>query len=82
MNQSIKARTSLYCQICFIYWDIMPCSLLKINQGFGGTWHLHLQAQRISQARKQCQEGSSKSNPHVNSSGLYGKKEAAKQVVE
>jgi hypothetical protein len=26
-----------------IFWDIMPCSPLKVNQHFGGTCCLHLQ---------------------------------------
>jgi hypothetical protein len=33
-----------------IFWDIM-LYLLKVNQHSGGTCHLHLQGQRISQAR-------------------------------
>jgi hypothetical protein len=27
-----------------IFWDIMPCSVLKINQRFGGTYRLHIHA--------------------------------------
>jgi hypothetical protein len=27
-----------------IFWDITPCSLLKVIIRFGGTYHLHLQA--------------------------------------
>jgi hypothetical protein len=26
-----------------IFWDITPCSPLKVNQRFGGTYRLHLQ---------------------------------------
>jgi hypothetical protein len=26
-----------------IFWDITPCSPLKVNQSFGGTYHLNLQ---------------------------------------
>jgi hypothetical protein len=37
-----------------VFWDITPCSLLKVNQRFRGTCCLHLQGQRISQARNQC----------------------------
>jgi hypothetical protein len=33
------------------FWDITPCGPLKVDQCFGGTYHLHLQYQRISQAR-------------------------------
>jgi hypothetical protein len=36
-----------------IFWDIMPCSPLKVNRRFGGIYHLHLQDQRISRARNQ-----------------------------
>jgi hypothetical protein len=34
----------------------MPCIPLRLNQRFGGTYHLHLQGQRISQARKKHEE--------------------------
>jgi hypothetical protein len=36
-----------------IFWDITPCSSLKVNRRFGGTYILHLQARRIIQARNQ-----------------------------
>jgi hypothetical protein len=47
-----------------VFWDIGPCSPLKVNRRFGGTYRLHLQG-RISQARYQreirwqveCQKG-------------------------
>jgi hypothetical protein len=26
-----------------IFWDITPCSPLKVNRRFGGTYRLHLQ---------------------------------------
>jgi hypothetical protein len=38
---------------CSTFWDITPHSPLKVNQSFGGTYSLHLQSRRISQARKQ-----------------------------
>jgi hypothetical protein len=41
-----------------VFWDITPCSPLKVNRRFGGTCHLHLQCQRISQANKQREAGS------------------------
>jgi hypothetical protein len=28
----------------FIFWDITPCSPLKVNRCFGGTWRFHLLA--------------------------------------
>jgi hypothetical protein len=33
--------------------DITPCSPLKANRRFGGTYRFHLQGQRISRARNQ-----------------------------
>jgi hypothetical protein len=36
-----------------IIWDITSYSPLKVNRRFGGTYDLHLQGQRISQARIQ-----------------------------
>jgi hypothetical protein len=40
------------------FWDITPCSLLKVNRRFGGKCHLHLQGRRISQERNRHEEGS------------------------
>jgi hypothetical protein len=37
----------------YIFWDIMPCSHLKINGRFGGKYRLQLQDGRINQARNQ-----------------------------
>jgi hypothetical protein len=42
-----------------IFWDITPCSQLKVNRRFGGTYRLSLQSRRICQARNQ------ESLPHV-----------------
>jgi hypothetical protein len=36
-----------------IFWDITPCSPLKVNRRFRGMYRLHLQGQGISQARNQ-----------------------------
>jgi hypothetical protein len=38
-----------------IFWDTNLCSPLKVNRRFGGTCRLHLQCQRISQARNQLE---------------------------
>jgi hypothetical protein len=47
-----------------VLWYITPCSQLKVNRRFGGTFRLHIHGQRISQARnqqgkysKECQAG-------------------------
>jgi hypothetical protein len=36
-----------------IFWDITPCSPLKINHCSGRTYHRHLQGRRISRAINQ-----------------------------
>jgi hypothetical protein len=36
-----------------IFWDITPCSPLKVNRRFGRTYRLHLQDRSISQVRNQ-----------------------------
>jgi uncharacterized membrane protein YhaH (DUF805 family) len=36
-----------------VFWVIMPCSPLKVNRRFGGTYRLHFQG-RISRARYQA----------------------------
>jgi hypothetical protein len=41
----------------FIFWNITPCSPLKIKPSFGGTCRLYLQGRRINQARNQCEAG-------------------------
>jgi membrane protein insertase Oxa1/YidC/SpoIIIJ len=43
----------LYVLKSSFFCDIMPCSPLKVSQSFGGMYHLHLNGQRISQARNQ-----------------------------
>jgi hypothetical protein len=36
------------------FWDITPCTPLKVNRRFGGICRLHLQGRRISQASFTC----------------------------
>jgi hypothetical protein len=40
-----------------IFWDVTPCSLLKVNQRFGGRCRHHLQGRRKSRARNQLDSG-------------------------
>jgi hypothetical protein len=35
-----------------IFWDIARCSPLSVNRSFGGTYHLHLQGQKIKLNQK------------------------------
>jgi hypothetical protein len=44
--------------ISSIFWDITPCRPWKNNRCFGGTYLLHLESWRISQARSQHEAGS------------------------
>jgi hypothetical protein len=37
----------------FIFWDITPCSPLKVHRRFGGTCCIHFQGRIISEARTQ-----------------------------
>jgi hypothetical protein len=43
-NMSVKS---------YIFLDITPCSLFKVNQRFGGACRLHLRGREIIQARYQ-----------------------------
>jgi hypothetical protein len=38
-----------------VFWDITPCSVLKVSWHFGGTCCLHLWGWRISQERSLCE---------------------------
>jgi hypothetical protein len=41
-----------------MFWDITQCIPSKVNIHFAGTYHLHLQGRRLSQARNQHKSGS------------------------
>jgi hypothetical protein len=41
----------------YTFWDITPCSLLKVNRRFGGTRSRYLLGLRISHAKKKHQMG-------------------------
>jgi hypothetical protein len=45
LTPSWVTRTTLWCKSSF-FWDITPCSPLKVNWCFGGTCHLYLHGQR------------------------------------
>jgi hypothetical protein len=38
-----------------VFWNITPCSPLKVNRCFGGTCRLYLKGRRISPAGNQCE---------------------------
>jgi hypothetical protein len=41
-----------------LFWDMTPCSPVKVNRRFGRTYRLHLEGRRVSQARNQHVAGS------------------------
>jgi hypothetical protein len=55
-----------------VFWDITPCSPLKVNRRTGETCRLHLQGPRISQARNQREAGGKQSNQLANISDYIG----------
>jgi hypothetical protein len=57
-----------------VFWDIMPCSSVKVNQRFGGTYRLHLQGQKVSQARNKHEAGSKQSSLTLNMEAIYSPK--------
>jgi hypothetical protein len=40
-----------------ILWDIMPCSPLKVNRRFGGTYYLHFHGRKGNQVINQYEVG-------------------------
>jgi hypothetical protein len=45
-----------------IFWDITPCSLLKVKRHSRGTYHLHLQCQRIQAEQDSIVKAGGKQN--------------------
>jgi hypothetical protein len=50
----IKKTYSFQCEN-YIFWDITPDNLLKVNGSFGGIFRVHLHTRRISEAGNQCE---------------------------
>jgi hypothetical protein len=42
----------------YIFWDITPSIMMKINRHFGGIYRLHLQGRSVSQTRNNHRSGS------------------------
>jgi hypothetical protein len=42
----------------FIFWDILPCRPVEIIRRVGGIYRLHIQGQRVSQARNRLEADS------------------------
>jgi hypothetical protein len=59
-----EVLTAVVVKSC-IFWDVTPCSPLKLNRRFGGTCRLHLQGRRISQARNQREAGGKLNGLHA-----------------
>jgi hypothetical protein len=45
-----------------IFWDITPCSLLKVSRRFGGPYRLHLQGRKISREENLHEAGAKQSS--------------------
>jgi hypothetical protein len=60
VNSGFEVLTAVVIK-SFIFWDITPCSPLKVSRLFGRTYRLHLHGRRISQARIQREAGSKQS---------------------
>jgi hypothetical protein len=43
---SVNTCYELMHDLSTIFWDITPCSQLKVNRRFGGIYHLHLQVSK------------------------------------
>jgi hypothetical protein len=56
-----------------IFWDIKPCSPLKVKRCFGGAFRLHIQGGRISPARNQGDAGRKQTNQLDKASDYTGK---------
>jgi hypothetical protein len=63
-NCIVKRFTKYYYVVkSSVFWDILPCSQLKVNQPFGRKCRLDHQGQKISQARDDREAGSKKVKP-------------------
>jgi hypothetical protein len=65
----------MFCLKISIFWDITPCSPLKVNRRFGGTCRPHLHGRRICQARNQGASTRQTEQSACRNSGLYRKQE-------
>jgi hypothetical protein len=48
----LDTQISLYILKGTIFWDITPCSPLRFNRRFGGTYRLHLQGRKNKPSKK------------------------------
>jgi hypothetical protein len=57
----IDLRVSAAVMKSSIFWTITSCISLKVTRRFGGTYRLHLEGRKISQAGDQREVGSNQS---------------------
>jgi hypothetical protein len=48
----------------YFFWNITPCSLVKVDLYFGGTNHLHLHGGKVDKIRKDYESGSKREYDH------------------
>jgi hypothetical protein len=53
----LLALRDKFMQSSSVFWDITPCSPLKVIWRFGGTYRRHIQDRRISHTRNQHEAG-------------------------
>jgi hypothetical protein len=63
-EDGIKISTTKYFKSA-VFWDITPWSPLKVNRRFGGTYCLHLQGRRISEASNQRERVGKRSSTYI-----------------
>jgi hypothetical protein len=56
-NEEFEVVTAVFMKSS-TFWDIMPCSPMKINRPFIVTYYPHFQGRRTSHARNQDEAGS------------------------
>jgi hypothetical protein len=48
-----------------VFWDITPCSPLKVNRRLRGTYRLHLQGLRITEQEHRVKAGGKQNKRHA-----------------
>jgi hypothetical protein len=65
-----------------IFWDITPCSPLKVNRRFGGIYRLNFHDRNISQARNQGESNWQAKPPYFIQDRLWCHKHKSEYLTE
>jgi hypothetical protein len=52
----------------FVFWNVVPCNMVRLTQCFGGTCRLHLHGRRLNQARYQKKQAANRTQLKVEAS--------------